>query len=388
MRRIVYFVGAGLSKALEKPSYPIPLMYDYIRVMSNYLDDDVILTQLSALETEEPYPYKWHDPEGQRIGRSLNGEDADRNAVNRSAFQRALRNKPIESIEDILEKTGAIAAVRFRYAINRLFSIVDWNVNWQPLERFFDKQIELQETEHIFISFNYDLILDHAIQSKFSHCWDVYSGYGFKIPLYLDIDPQPDQPDAGTLSTIDAQYLRTPTISNWRIKLLKPHGSLNWLVPLKLPYEDAGLIHSDGPVIITLSNTGALRYFLSTEIFNYVNLPDALDPSDVAPCIVPPTSRKSSNLSFLKDIRAQEMEAIKTAAEIYIIGWSLPETDRDQEAFVRVSISGRSKPIEQLTVITFGSSPSYFERIADIFKVKASDIRIFNSGFCDFAAKL
>ena len=50
-KEIVYFVGAGLSKALEKPGKPIPLMYDFVSVMADYpAEDAVILQTLARLE--------------------------------------------------------------------------------------------------------------------------------------------------------------------------------------------------------------------------------------------------------------------------------------------------------------------------------------------------
>ncbi len=50
-KEIVYFVGAGLSKALERPGKRIPLMYDFVDVMADYAPrDKAILQTLARLE--------------------------------------------------------------------------------------------------------------------------------------------------------------------------------------------------------------------------------------------------------------------------------------------------------------------------------------------------
>jgi len=47
-KQIVYFVGAGLSKSLEKPGKRIPLMYDFVSVMAQYAPNDKVILQTLA----------------------------------------------------------------------------------------------------------------------------------------------------------------------------------------------------------------------------------------------------------------------------------------------------------------------------------------------------
>ena len=70
MRNTVYFVGAGLAKSLELPQKPIPVMYDFVSVLADYLSDDVILTFLARLEQMEPYPYEWESPQAKELSKS------------------------------------------------------------------------------------------------------------------------------------------------------------------------------------------------------------------------------------------------------------------------------------------------------------------------------
>lgn len=387
MRNILYFVGAGLTKSLQLPDKPLPLMWDYIGVMANYFADDVILTTLADLELEEPYPYKWEDLESKELAKKLTGPNADRNLENRCAFERALKNKPSESIEDLLERASSTAAVRFIYAIDRLFFLVGWNVDLTPLENFLRGQFELDETHHTFVSFNYDLFLDRAVQKQTAGRWDVCTGYGFKIPWRIDNDPPP-MPEAGWLPSETAVALAPSNSSSSCFQILKPHGSLNWLVPLKVPYEYSphGLVLEDGKVILPLTGATELRYWYKSGDFPHVCCGDEL-PSEVAPCIIAPVSAKSSSLSFIKETRLKVSQAIKDADEIYILGWSMPKTDNDQETAIRRAVNERNETVERITVVNRGASPDYFERVANVFGVEKSQLRVFNSGFHEFAAR-
>lgn len=388
MYRIVYFVGAGLTKSLEIGSWPVPMMWDFVSTMAHYLDQDVILAAMVALEKADLYEWKSTD------AANLAGQKFP---PDREAFRRALKNRPAESIEGLLERALKVPANRyaqsapdrFRWAINRLFGTVAWNVSWPPLERFLQNQIRMPDTEHTFISFNYDLILDRAVQ-ELSLDWGPATGYGIGIPFYVQDDLPQAQPQSGAVDSVPAKPFRVMPSS--RLRVLKPHGSLNWLVPYKEPYEHQpqGLGLSDGPVIVPVTPDGALRYWPSTRDYQAVSLPGEL-PTDVGVCILPPSSAKSSELSFLKLSRDKETEALATADEVVVIGWSMPDTDHDQADLIRAVIERRSeqgRPLSGITVVNRGATTTYFQRVAELFGVDASSLHIHNAGFSDFAAAL
>ena len=107
MRKIVYFVGAGLPKSLELPQKPIPVMYDFVSILADYLwddRDDVILTFLARLEQMKPCPYEWKSPEAKELSKRLLENPADRSQENCEAFKRTLKNRPFESIERLLKR--------------------------------------------------------------------------------------------------------------------------------------------------------------------------------------------------------------------------------------------------------------------------------------------
>jgi hypothetical protein len=393
MRQIVYFVGAGLSKSLELPEKPIPLMNDFISVLAEYLADDVIRLFLAKLEDMEPSPYQWHSPEAKVLAKTILANRLMASARDLDAFKRALKNRPYESIESLLEKVQSAGdremVIRFGYAIDRFFDLLGWEVNWSPLEAFISRQLEPENSSHRFVSFNYDLLLDRAVEKLGHGEWDTSNGYGFSIN-YGIFDRFPSMVGQGVLPSVDAVYLNGSGSFTGRIQVLKPHGSLNWLVPLKVPYVtgSGGMQFEKDPVVVPITAEHKLRYVSSTETFKYVRFPEGDLSIDVSPCILPPVRSKFSDLPFLQEIREHELEAIKKANEIYVLGWSVPRTDHDQDCLIRTAISGRSKALSSVTVVNQGAPPEYFERIADLFGVERGYLKIFNAGFCDFCAIL
>ena len=149
MTHILYFVGAGLSKALAKATHPVPAMLDFVSTCAKYISDDVILTTLTQLEEYDPYPYRWRSPEATQFAQDIveqrrKGVSIDRTL--REKFAQALRNRRAESIEDLLvrsEKASASredALERFEFAIRRVFTLIGWNINWSPLTDFLTQQ--------------------------------------------------------------------------------------------------------------------------------------------------------------------------------------------------------------------------------------------------------
>ena len=149
-------------------------MFDFVSTASEYLSDDVVLTTLADLEDAEPRAYAWESPVTRRLAQQLVGRSAQRTPDLRRQFARALRDRPSESIEDLLDRTGGDASnlssqtadARFQYAISRLFALIGWNVNWNPLDSFLARQFRIEASCHKFVSFNYDLVLDRAIERR------------------------------------------------------------------------------------------------------------------------------------------------------------------------------------------------------------------------------
>jgi len=377
-------VGAGLTKSIALPGHPIPAMFDFIPVLADYVSDDVILATLVRLECADPYPYAFDSPQARELAQVLRDREAWRSSDNRSRFARALKNRPNESIEDLLERTSRqnaktpseSANTRFRYAIRRLFTLIGWDVNWDPLLTFLTRQFSLTDVLHTFVSFNYDLVLDRALQKVLGSRFDIARIYGSHINLVVTGEP-PTNVHGAVAGAPTARILsRQPEGCPFR--LLKPHGSLNWFV---------SATQAEGPTIVPLAPDGTLRYVRSTETFQYFEVPGDL-PDAFEPCLVTPTKAKKSDRRFLLDIRREEEAAIREADEIYILGWSLPRTDEDQEALIHSSIQRRSRPTTSLTVVNLNAGVEYFFRVASVFGTPPTSMQTFNAGFVEYASEI
>jgi hypothetical protein len=223
------------------------MMNDFISVMADYVEDDVILTTLAHWEILENPPYRFRPPGMVDLARPL-ADSTDRSLERRAEFRRALKNRPAEGIEQLLEKaltdrgrSAEVVPVRFRYGINRVFEIIGWDVNLSPLLLFLERQMALARS-HTFVSFNYDLVLDYAV-SRVLGGPDLDALYGL----------QKKSPDLNT-------------------KLIKPHGSLNFIGTLAVPYRHTpyGLAFDEQvKPEIPGRNSGEIRYWADSMDIKY-----------------------------------------------------------------------------------------------------------------------
>jgi len=398
MANILYFVGAGLTKALAKPKRPVPAMLDFINTCAEYVDDPVIRTTLTELEFGEPYPYRWHSAAAVQSAEKLLAQGRGKCPIDdavRQQFACALRERPSESIEDLLGVNGSNlsgrgAGERFRFVIRRVFSIIGWDVNWNPLISFLRRQFACGSSDHTFVSFNYDLVLERGIQLVAGGI-DVSRIYGFPIKWRATEYP----PSATGLRN---EALVSPVDSpggDSRLIVLKPHGSLNWLVPMDGNlYASASDDWRQGrSVIVSLAENGELQYppyqyFGKGDIFGCVQvcLPRELSPTigatvEAEPMILPPRCSKSPDRQFLREVRRRQEAAIQGAEEVYVLGWSIPKTDIDQECVIRSMVRKRAKPFRRVTAVNFQADFDYYVRVQDVFGVGRSALRTYNGGF-------
>jgi hypothetical protein len=396
---MVYFIGAGLTKALALQSHPVPTMFDFIAVSAEYINDPVILTTLAELENSQPYPYLWVSDIARSLAPQLVGHQRTNDPNVRDAFARVLRERPAESIEDLLDRTGGApsnwssqsADERFRYAIRRLFTIIGWNVEWSSVASYLERQFEKPNSTHTFVSFNYDLVLERAIELVANGNVDCTRLYGFPITQQITGDPSPsmDLLDGGGPMDVVPVVVLPARRMDLKVTVLKPHGSLNWLAPVKGRYDESSRsdLCQGRSVVLPLSSDGALRYLPTT------NLPPWVQPADefpfaVEPVIVTPRGAKKADRPFLRDVRQREETAIAEAEEVYVLGWSVPKTDSDQECMIRSIVSRRATPFQRVTVVNLAASVDYYRRVQDIFGVEQSAVWTFNSGFREFAAAI
>jgi hypothetical protein len=202
--KALYFVGAGLSKALQRDTdTPIPLLTDFVKVAAHYAAlDESNIPLLTLTGFERLGRFRWRSEEGLQLARAFDPDARDAKLVEN--FVNVLRRRPAESVEDLLarENRGATfgeaaifdAPIRFRYAISRIFATIGWNVELELLAAFLRERLT-GGGSHTFISFNYDLFLDR-VMSEIITDWYWHCGYGFQIPQAVASDPTDHGVDA------------------------------------------------------------------------------------------------------------------------------------------------------------------------------------------------
>lgn len=263
-------------------------------------------------------------------------------------------------------------------------------MDWSPLGLFLARQFEQADSTHTFVSFNYDLILERGIQVAADGNVDLTRIYGFPTTLQVTGDPPPsmDELGGGAFSGLPVTSLRARTMYI-PIVVLKPHGSLNWLAPIKGQYDESKRddLREGRSVVLPLSEDGALRYLPTTNLPPWLQLPNDF-PINVEPVILTPRGAKKPDRQFLRDVREREEFAILEADEVYILGWSIPRTDTDQECMIRAAVAKRSQSFRQVTVVNVSAGADYYRRVQDIFGVDRNSVRTYNAGFRDFATTI
>jgi hypothetical protein len=362
-------------------------MFDFINTAAEYLFDKVVLTTLASLEIAEPYPYAWEAPLCRTLAQQLLDRTQQLPPDLQSRFRQALRDRPSESIEDLLDRTGGRASnlpsqtadLRFQYAVARIFALIEWKVNWHALDSFLQRQFQNRTSAHTFVTFNYDLVLEHAIE-RCSGRLDLLGIYGFRPIGGVVSDPTGNPLGA----QITALHVQPP--SKVDAFILKPHGSLNWWAKSPQTGTPADEVWRDATVVIPVTESGGVRYVLSTDTQHWVHNPDDWGFL-VEPVILTPRSSKKPEREFLANVRLQEEEAIRSAEEVFILGWSIPRTDVDQECLIRKAVSKRAAPFRRVTVVNRNAGVEYFKRVKDIFGVADQNLlQICNSGFEEFSA--
>ena len=187
-----------------------------------------------------------------------------------------------------------------------------------------------------FISFNYDCLLDRAVMSQCGRRWSADNGYGFQVND--GVEEWHDH--AGT-----GRYPVNP------IRILKPHGSLNWA--------------SSSAGTTLLANEYAAR-----------------DADKLV--IVPPLWQKSFDDEPYQTVWRETRKTLSSVKALFLIGYSLPETDVYTQATLRMDVG----PLDFLCVVN--PDPSARERIARTLRssISASTHYIEFDRLADLAASL
>jgi hypothetical protein len=291
--KTIFLLGAGASKKAGVP------------LMKNFLDEAYDLWQQQKLGEEDAEHFKKVFNGISALQRVHSKSRLDINNLESvfATFEMAkllnkmpnFRPKEIDNLIKSLKRL-IVVTIEKKLKLPRR----DHNVYPpEPYDEFIDlvkklstKSIPKQEVS--ILTFNYDIALDFALHAKRmgpNYCLDAHAA------------------------------------SNEAINLLKLHGSLNWSTSIDnnqiIPWDlrDYFAHYSFGRGVTKWAKLGIGTHLKTfNELNNFTEI-------DGEPVIVPPTWNKSNYHNDLSEIWSQSAKELEKAENLFIIGFSLPETD-------------------------------------------------------------
>ncbi|WP_297397216.1 hypothetical protein [Acidiferrobacter sp.] len=288
MADVVFILGAGASQQGGAP------------VMSNFLDKARRLLFTGAVQGRAGDFARVFEAIGKLQAVHSKAQDLDITNVESvfAAFEmaRLLGRMPGYGVGEIDALIAALKTV-IAYTLESTLNFNekragDLPVAPDPYPRFVELLRESQAASppyrHAILTFNYDLALDYALHQG-------------GIPVRYCLDDS--DPPAG-------------------IPLLKLHGSLNWVAGATgevVPWRMDRLLAESAGIVFRRHAEGVFRLCTTAHILDR--------PSGEHPVIVPPTWNKYGYQSEFTRVWAQAAQELSDAQHIFVIGYSLPESD-------------------------------------------------------------
>jgi NAD-dependent SIR2 family protein deacetylase len=187
----------------------------------------------------------------------------------------------------------------------------------------------VKEEDQVF-SYNYDLLIDHALRDE-----GKLTDEGYELTFNRVND--------------EGQW-QSPEVNESKVKLLKLHGSLNWI--------RCSICGSN--LLLRRNKIG--RWSTSLPI----SCPKCHSKEQyMQRLIVPPLQAKNYADPAISYLWFKARRALRLAQEIVIIGYSLPPTDFAAEALLRVGIPHGKRNSIPISIIN--PDPKVVERFSQIF---------------------
>jgi len=270
--------------------------------------------------------------------------------------------------------------------LHRIFHTLDKE---EDISRYIDCLSPLQELnpeDIVFISFNYGVFLERALETLFS--WKADFGYSTNV-LVGYINAQQAEQAQNPNQICDEVYVwswNTPTSISFPSKLtssiqqghgpivLKPHGSLNWF------------IHSKGKGSFWMSNE-TLGFLLMRPINGKVRFPrfwiypttnttqgELADPNflvgAVLPAIIPPGEKFSKIIPPFQRIEKSVEGVLGQIDTLVVVGWSMRQSDKKYgNLFAKVSTKRKSK-LDLVAVCNLRQKTEFYSRFKHLLPTK------------------
>jgi len=223
---------------------------------------------------------------------------------------------------------------------------------------------------HHFISFNYDVWLEQALQRH--GLWNPVNGY-----LKNSVNPLPLRyiATARTLEHLPS-HQPSPTL------VLKPHGSLSWLTPQDDPYGIPVLLLNKDGLTEGGTNTQGAPAYLPPEDDRVVVIHQS-QRHEFSPLIIPPVLNKAVGGEFLYKVHKAVQREFESSQAVVIIGWSMPPTDASIRQRIADGLAPRSDSdnLKWLITCNFMKTDLFYNRYRATIPAQRS--LMYDDGFGD-----
>jgi len=318
--KIGIIIGAGASAALNPEI--IPVMNNFFGIVAEFAkNDEMISKTLSSL--------KKHNVISNETVPKGNLEDVLTQSISLPRKQKDPWERPYDGL---------------LLTLHRIFKVLDENIEVSKYEDQLSPLIEINPEDIVFISFNYDIFLERALEILFS--WNADFGYltdTFAGYINMEQAEQAQSPEQicdevygwsfETPPEVSFPTERTLTFQKGNGPLvLKPHGSLNWF------------IHEKGENVFWMSKE-TNKLLLMRPIRGKVRIPrfwsypttnsvkGELVSSDffigpILPAIIPPGEKFSRIIPPFQLIEKSIIDCLSQVSILIVIGWSMRQSDR------------------------------------------------------------
>lgn len=197
----------------------------------------------------------------------------------------------------------------------------------------------------VVVSFNYDVLLDEAL-------------YKFDNP-----------PDYGLG---EHTVLQEGARSERGFGLLKLHGSLNWGVCAKEGCEAKVQVIqlspklSDGFSNFSVPGRDLHVEFRLVDKLRALKCPTCGDSHTLSPLLIPPTWSKIIERKAMKKVWAEAIRQLKSASQIVVAGYSMPQTDTFFQYLLALGLKANSE-LHRVVVVDKDCGPGLKERYKKVF---------------------
>ncbi len=206
-----------------------------------------------------------------------------------------------------------------------------------------DKPIQKFQRD-VIITFNYDVVLEHAMGLA-----------GVPCDYCLD----------GTKG-------RTPGI----FKVLKLHGSTNWGVCRTCKGEiqpvEPNALPQNRHFIIPMENGQDVPLRIVTEVLAHTSCKACNKTEVLEPVTIPPTWSKKIDGTPLAKVWATAVKEIKEASQIVVIGYSMPPTDTFFQYLMTLGLA-KNPRLHRVVIVNKDNSDEFKDRYRKVFSRRLDD---------------